>query len=363
MLNLKNTMIKRKKTKVIKIGSLKMGGKNPILVQSMTNTDTRDVNKTVAQIKQLEKVGCELVRIAVPDMQAAKSIAQIKKSINIPLVADIHFIADLALEAVAQGIDKLRINPGNIQSREKLKAMVEACKKKKIPMRIGINGGSIEKEILKKYKGKVTAEGMVESALKHIKILEKLNFKDMAISLKASDIDRTIRAYKILSDKVDYPLHLGVTHAGTKFRGTIVSSIGIGTLLYQGIGDTLRVSLTDNPIEEIPVAWEILKSLELRQRGPTIVSCPGCGRVEVDLVAVAKKVENLVKKFPHLPPINISVMGCVVNGPGEAQESDLAVVMGRKAGLIYKKGKIIKKVSDKEVLKELEKELIQITND
>jgi (E)-4-hydroxy-3-methylbut-2-enyl-diphosphate synthase len=348
-------MIKRRKTRVIKIGNIKIGGENPVIVQSMCNTNTRDVKRTVAQIKELQKAGCELIRVAVPDMAAAKVLGKIKKQISIPLVADIHFSHELALEAINQGIDKLRINPGNIGSDEKVRMVVAAAKKKKIPIRIGINAGSLEKEILAKYKGKVTAAGMVESAMRHIKILEKLKFYDIAISLKASDIERTVEAYKLLSQKVRYPLHIGVTEAGTIFRGTIMSSIGLGILLNEGIGDTLRVSLTADPVEEVRVAWEILKSLGLRKRGITVTSCPTCGRTEIDLIGLAKKVEAEMAKFDK--DIHVAVMGCVVNGPGEAREADLAIVGGKGVGLIMKKGEIIKKVDESKLLVEFLKEV------
>jgi (E)-4-hydroxy-3-methylbut-2-enyl-diphosphate synthase len=352
-------MIKRKKTKQVKVGNVEIGGSAPIRVQSMCNTDTSQVGKTVSQIKKLEKAGCELVRVAVPDMAAARSISKIRSRIDIPLVADIHFAADLALEAIEQGIDKVRINPGNILPQEKIKDVAHAARKNKIPIRIGINAGSLEKQILKKYQGKATAAGMVESAIKHIRILEKLKFFDIVISLKASDIDRTVQAYRMLSDKVKYPLHVGVTEAGTKFRGTVMSSIGIGCLLYQGIGDTIRVSLTEDPLEEIPVAWEILSALDLRHRKPTITSCPTCGRTEIDLVALTRKVEEISQDIPK--NIHIAVMGCVVNGPGEAKEADLAVIGGKKVGLICKKGKIIKKVAENKLLAEFEKELKKLT--
>jgi len=348
-------MLKRRKTRKIKVGKVGIGGNEPIRIQSMTNTDSKNVQKTVEQIKKLEKAGCEIVRIAVPNMEAAKKIRKIKKQINIPLVADIHFSADLAIESIKQGVDKLRINPGNIRPLDKLPQIVKGCRKKKIPIRIGVNGGSLEEEILKKYKGKATYEGMVESALKHIKLLEKLDFKDIAISLKASDIFRTVEAYRLLSQKVNYPLHVGVTEAGTKFRGTIMSSIGIGSLLYEGIGDTIRVSLTDDPVEEIPVAWEILSALNLRHRKPTVTSCPTCGRTEIDLLKLTKKVEDLVKDYPN--HIHIAVMGCVVNGPGEAREADLAVIGGKKVGLITKKGKIVKRVNERDLIKEFKQEL------
>jgi len=348
-------MIKRKKTKKIKIGKIFIGGDSPIVVQSMCNTDTRDVKKTVAQIKELQKVGCEMIRVAVPDMVAAKALGKIKKQISIPLVADIHFSHELALEAIKQGVDKLRINPGNIGSEEKICQVVLACKKKKITIRIGVNAGSLEKDILKKYKNKACVQAMVESAMRHIKILEKLKFYDIAISLKASDIERTIDAYELLSKKVNYPLHIGITEAGTIFRGTVMSSIGLGHLLLNGIGDTLRVSLTADPIEEVKVAWEILKSLGIRKRGITVTSCPTCGRTQIDLIGLAKKVEKAVAKFDK--DIHVAVMGCVVNGPGEAREADLAVVGGKGVGLIMKKGEIIKKVAENDLLRYLLKEI------
>jgi (E)-4-hydroxy-3-methylbut-2-enyl-diphosphate synthase len=324
-------------SKVVKVGPYKLGGNNPVRVQSMCNTDTRDVEATVKQILKLEKAGCEIVRVAVPDMVAAKALGKIKKQIHIPLVADIHFDYKLALESATQGVDKIRINPGNIGSDEKVKAVVMACKKKKIPIRIGINGGSLEKDILKKYKDKVTAKGMVQSAMRHIRILERHNFKDILISLKASDIERTVEAYRLLSGKVKYPLHIGVTEAGTIFRGTIMSSIGLGILLYDGIGATLRVSLTADPVEEIDVAWEILKSLELRKRGATVTSCPTCGRTQIDLINLAKKVESAVSGIDK--NIHIAVMGCVVNGPGEAREADVGVAGGKGMGGDFSKGK------------------------
>jgi len=348
-------MIKRRKTRKVKIGNLFIGGGAPIAVQSMATTKTADVAATVTQIKRLEKAGCEIIRVAVPDMAAAKALGKIKRKINLPLVADIHFSHQLALEAIRRGIDKLRINPGNIGSPEKIAQVVKACRKKKIPIRIGINAGSLEKDILAKYKNKATASGMVESALRHIRILEKLRFRDIVISLKASDIERTVESYKMLSRKVNYPLHLGITEAGTIFRGTIMSSIGIGHLLYEGIGDTIRVSLTADPVEEVKVAWEILRSLGLRRRGVTVTSCPTCGRTKIDLIGLAKKVEKLVEGVDK--NIHVAVMGCVVNGPGEAREADLAVVGGEGVGLICKKGKILKKVEEKNLLKEFRREL------
>lgn len=342
-------------SKVVKVGPYKLGGKNPVRVQSMCNTDTRDVNATVKQILALEKAGCEIIRVAVPDMTAAKALGKIKKRIHIPLVADIHFDHKLALEAIEQGVDKIRINPGNIGSEENVKAVVRACKKKKIPIRIGINGGSLEKEILKKYKGKVTAKGMVESAMRHIRILEKHNFKDILISLKASDIERTVEAYRLLAKKVKYPLHIGVTEAGTVFRGTVMSSIGLGILLYEGIGATLRVSLTADPMDEMKVAWEILKSLKLRKKGVTVTSCPTCGRTQIDLINLAKKVEEAVKDIDK--DIHVAVMGCVVNGPGEAREADIGVAGGKGMGAIFLKGKILKSVKEEEILPVLLEEI------
>jgi len=348
-------MLKRRKTRKIKIGKLYLGGDAPVVIQSMCSTDTRDVKATVAQIKQLQKAGCELVRLAVPDLVAAKAIAKIKKQVSIPLVADIHFSAELAMEAMKSGIDKLRINPGNIGSEEKIKMVVLEAKKRKIPIRIGVNGGSLETDILKKYKGKVTAKAMVESAMRHIAILEKYDFRDIVISLKASDVDRTVQAYRLLCEKVNYPLHIGVTEAGTIFRGTVLSSIGLGILLYEGIGDTLRVSLTADPVEEIRVAWEICKALGLRKRGITVTSCPTCGRTEIDLIALAKEVEERLAFIDK--DMRVAVMGCVVNGPGEAREADLAIVGGSKVGLIVKKGEILRKVAEKDLLKEFVKEV------
>jgi (E)-4-hydroxy-3-methylbut-2-enyl-diphosphate synthase len=347
--------MKKYLSKVVNVGLYKLGGNNPVRVQSMCTTDTRNVKATVAQILELEKAGCEIIRVAVPDMVAAKALGKIKKRIHIPLVADIHFDYKLALEAVAQGVDKIRINPGNIGSDEKVKAVVLACKKKKIPIRIGINGGSLEKDILKKDENKVTAAGMVESAMRHIKILEKHNFKDILISLKASDIERTVEAYRMLAKKVKYPLHIGITEAGTIFRGTIMSSIGLGILLYEGIGATLRVSLTADPVEEMKVAWEILKSLNLRKKGVTVTSCPTCGRTQIDLIGLAEKVEHAVKNIDK--NIHIAVMGCVVNGPGEAREADIGVAGGKGMGAIFRKGKVVNSVKESEILTALMEEI------
>lgn len=342
-----------RKTKVVKVGNLKIGGDNPISVQSMCNTDTRDTTATVKQIHDLEISGCEIIRVAVPDMSAAKAIKNIKKNIHIPLVADIHFDYQLALESIKNGIDKVRINPGNIGKIENIQKVVDACKNRHIPIRIGINVGSLEKEVEEKY-GR-TAKAMVESALKHIKILEKLHFYDIVISLKASDIQRTIDAYRLLSQKVDYPLHIGITESGTINTGTIKSSVGLGIILFEGLGDTLRVSLTGNPVEEVRVGWEILKSLKLRNRGVNLISCPTCGRTEIDLISLTNKVEKALIGIDK--PITVAVMGCVVNGPGEAKEADIGVAGGHHQGIIFKKGQILKTVSEEAILSELLSEI------
>ncbi|MDD4938368.1 MAG: flavodoxin-dependent (E)-4-hydroxy-3-methylbut-2-enyl-diphosphate synthase [Candidatus Shapirobacteria bacterium] len=342
-----------KKTKVVQVGNIKIGGGNPISVQSMCNTDTRDAIATVKQIHQLEEVGCEIIRVAVPDMIAAQAIKEIKKNITIPLVADIHFDYKLALESIKNGVDKVRINPGNIGSDENVRKVVDACKDKKIPIRIGINTGSLEKEAEAKY-GR-TAQAMVESALKHIQILEKLNFHDIVISLKASDIDRTVEAYRLLSQKVDYPLHLGITEAGTLNTGIIKSSVGLGIMLFESLGDTIRVSLTGDCTEEVRVGWEILKSLKLRSRGVNLISCPTCGRTEIDLIGLANKVEKALIGVDK--PITVAVMGCVVNGPGEAKEADIGVAGGHKQGVIFKKGQVLRTVPEEKILEELMSEI------
>ncbi len=345
-----------RKTREIKIGNLYIGGENPIIIQSMTNTPTEDVEKTVAQIKELEKAGCELVRVTVNTEKAAEAIKEIKKQINIPLVADIHFDYKLALKAMENGIDKLRINPGNIGDDEKVRLVVEKAKESNVPIRIGVNSGSVEKKILEKY-GRVTADGMVESAMYHVNLLEKYGFNNIIISLKASNVKMMVDAYRKISELVDYPLHLGVTEAGTEFQGTVKSSIGIGSLLVDGIGNTIRVSLTENPVEEIKVAKEILKVLGLRE-GVEIVSCPTCGRTQIDLIGLAKKVE---KEFGNIEKnIKIAVMGCVVNGPGEAKEADIGVAGGKGEGLLFKKGEIVKKVKEEEIIPELRKMLEEI---
>lgn len=343
-------------SRVVRVGKLLIGGGNPVVIQSMTNTTTSDVEATVEQIKKLEQAGCQLVRMTINNEEAARAIGEIKKRVNLPLCADIHFDYKLALLAIENGIDKLRINPGNIGSDENIKAVVEKAKEKNIPIRIGVNSGSIEKHILEKY-GKPTADGMVESAMYHINLLEKNGFNDIVVSLKASNVKMMVEAYRKISKLVDYPLHLGVTEAGTAFQGTVKSAIGIGSLLVDGIGDTIRVSLTEDPVEEIKVAKEILKVLGLIEAGVEIVSCPTCGRTEIDLIGLAKKVE---KEFENEKrKIKIAVMGCVVNGPGEAREADYGVAGGKGVGVLFKKGQIVKKVDESEILIELKKLIVE----
>lgn len=346
-----------KKTREVKVGNLILGGDNPTRIQSMCNTDTRDVRATVKQILALEKEGCEINRVAVPDMVAAYAIGKIKKQIHTPLVADIHFDYLLALECIKQGIDKVRINPGNIGSEQKVKEVVAACKEKGIPIRIGVNVGSIEKDLLAKYGP--TPKAAVKSALKHVRILEKLNFLDMLISIKFNDVPQMIEGYRILAREVPYPLHLGVTHAGTAYMGTIKNAIGIGTLLQEGIGATLRVSLTADVLEEVKAGWAIVKALNLRQHGPELISCPTCGRTEIDLITLTNKVERILKDIKE--PIKVAVMGCIVNGPGEAREADIGVAAGRGMGAIFVKGKVIKSVEEKQILPELLKEIKKLT--
>ncbi len=335
--------MKTKSTKKIKIGGVTIGGGEPVAIQSMTNTDTRDFKSTVSQILKLEAAGCEIIRCAVPDMQAAESFGKIKKEIHIPLVADIHFDYKLALECIKNGADKIRINPGNIGSRERVKAVVDAAKDSGVPIRIGVNGGSLEKDLLEKYKSP-TADALVESALRHAAILDELNFSDIAISIKTSDVPTTIEAYRKLSDMCDYPLHVGVTEAGTLKGGIIKSAVGIGTLLSEGIGDTIRVSLTADPIEEIYAAKDILNVLGLRNQGVKFVSCPTCGRTQLNLIKIANEVENRLKDVDK--NITVAVMGCAVNGPGEAREADIGIAGGKGEGLIFSHGKILKKVSE-----------------
>ncbi len=340
-------MIKRKKTRQISIGNVKIGGNAPISVQSMTNTKTHDVEATLAQIKELAEAGCDIVRVAVPDMRAAEAIGALKEASPVPLVADIHFDHKLALRAIDQGIDALRINPGNIGGRDNVCRVVEAAKKRHIPIRIGVNAGSLDKRLLEKY-GKATPQALVESALEHVHILEELDFYDIKISLKAHDVPLTIAAYRLMSETVDYPLHLGITEAGTVNTGIIKSSVGIGALLAEGIGDTFRISLTGNPVNEVRVANEILKALGLREYGPTLVSCPTCGRCNINLPEIAAKVEERLKGIKK--PLQVAVMGCVVNGPGEAREADIGIAGGCGEGLLFKKGEIIRKVPEEDLV-------------
>lgn len=348
----------REKTRKIIVGNVQIGGQNKVIIQSMCNTKTKDIKSTVKQILELEKAGCEIIRVACLDIEDAKSIEEIKKQIHIPIVADIHFDYKIALEAIEAGVDKVRINPGNIGSKERVKAVVDKCKEKKIPIRIGVNGGSLEKELLEKYGGSPNSKAMVESAKRHIDILEELDFYDYAISLKASDLDLCIESYIEASKVFDCPLHLGITEAGTEFSGTIKSSIGLGILLRQGIGDTLRVSLSDDPIKEIKVAKEILKDCNLYKKSPTIIACPTCGRTQIDLIPIAKQIEEFLQTIEA--DIKVAVMGCAVNGPGEAKEADIGIAGGIKEGLLFKKGKIIKKIPQDEIVEELKKEILKM---
>ena len=348
---------KRRPTRQIHIGKVAIGGGAPISVQSMTNTKTTDTEATVAQIRALQAAGCDIVRLAVPDMEAAKNLGNILRQVTVPLVADIHFDYKLALEAIHQGIHALRLNPGNIGGEEKVKAVVEAAKEAGIPIRIGVNAGSLDKKILKKYGG-VTPEALVESAMEHVRILEALDFHDMKISLKAHDVPLTIAAYRLMSQTVDYPLHLGITEAGTVNTGIIKSAVGIGALLAEGIGDTFRISLTGDPVVEVRVANEILKSLGLKEYGPTLVACPTCGRTSIDLPDIAAQVEEKLKDMEE--PIEGAVMGCVVNGPGEARGADVGIAGGNGEGLIFRKGEIVRKVPEADLVNELFQEIDQI---
>lgn len=346
----------RRLSRPVHVGKITIGGDTPISIQSMTKTDTRNVEATVYQIKKLEEVGCEIIRVAVPDMEAAKVLGAIKKQIGIPLVADIHFDYRLALESIAQGVDKLRINPGNIKQKDKVVQIVKKAKEKNIPIRIGVNSGSVDR----KRFGKVTASSLVDSALEHIKILEDLGFFDIIISLKATDVPMTIEAYQLMATKVDYPFHIGITEAGLPWNGGIKSAVGIGSLLAQGLGDTIRVSLTGDPVEEVKVGYEILKVLQLRHIGPELISCPTCGRCEIDLIKIATEVEKKLVQFP-IPnpqfPLKIAIMGCVVNGPGEASEADIGIAGGKGVGLLFKRGEIIKKVAETELIEILLQEI------
>ncbi len=341
-------------TKVIKIGDRVIGGGNPILIQSMTNTKTQDVKATVEQINRLAAAGCDIIRCAVPDMDAAKALSQIKKEISIPLVADIHFDYKLAIAAMENGADKIRINPGNIGSADRVKAVIDVAKERNIPIRVGVNSGSLEKNLVEKYKG-VTAQGIVESALDKVKMIEDMGYDNLVISIKSSDVMMCVKAHEVISKQTNYPLHVGITESGTIISGNIKSSIGLGLILNQGIGDTIRVSLTGDPLEEIKSAKLILRTLGLRKGGIEVVSCPTCGRTQIDLIGLATKVENLVQNYDL--DIKVAVMGCAVNGPGEAKEADIGVAGGVKEGLLIKRGEIIKKVPEEQLLDLLKEEL------
>lgn len=344
----------RDHTRTIRIGDKKIGGGHPILIQSMTNTRTEDVQATVAQILELERAGCEIIRCTVPGAEAAKALGEIKKQIHIPLVADIHFDYKMAIAAMENGADKIRINPGNIGGPDQVRAVVEAARERNIPIRVGVNSGSLEKPLVEKYGG-VTAEGIVESALEKVGIIEALGYENLVISIKSSDVLMCVRAHELLAQKTDYPLHVGITEAGTVQSGNIKSAIGLGLILHQGIGDTVRVSLTGNPVEEVRSARLILRTLGLRKGGVEVVSCPTCGRTRIDLISLAGKVEKLVEDYPL--NIKVAVMGCAVNGPGEAREADLGIAGGLGEGLLFKKGEILRKVPEDKLLEALKEEL------
>lgn len=347
-------MFHRTETRPVKVGPLTIGGNNEVIIQSMCTTKTHDVEATVAEINRLEEAGCQIVRVACPDMRAAEAIPEIKKRINIPLVADIHFDYKLALKAIEGGIDKIRINPGNIGKREKVEAVVKAAKEKGIPIRIGVNAGSLEKRIIDKY-GYPTADGMLESALHHIKILEDLDFHDIIVSMKASDVGLAIEAYRKAAEAFNYPLHLGITESGTLFAGTVKSAAGLGAILSLGIGNTARISLSADPVEEIKVARELLKTFGLAANAATLISCPTCGRIEIDLISIANEVEEYISNIRA--PIKVAVLGCAVNGPGEAREADIGIAGARGEGLLFRHGKIVRKVPEDQLLDELKKEV------
>lgn len=350
----------RRKTRQIQVGSVKIGGDAPVSVQSMTTTNTEDVKSTVAQIHQLENAGCEIIRVAVPDHASAKILSKIKNQIHIPLIADIHFDYQLGIIALEEGVDCIRLNPGNIGERKKLEKVVYSAQEKKIPIRVGINAGSLEKDLLEKY-GFPTAEAMVESALRAINILEEMSFYDTKVSLKASHVSLAVDAYRLFSAKSDYPLHLGVTEAGTLFTGSIKSSVGLGLLLSEGIGDTIRVSLAADPVEEVRAGFEILKALELRHRGINVIACPTCGRLEIDVIKLANDVEKRLGEIKV--PLNISILGCVVNGIGEGMEADVGIAGGRDSGILFKKGEIVRKVSADEIYDVLIEEAISVARE
>ena len=347
--------IQRKNTRVVNIGGVLIGGNNPIAIQSMTNTKTEDVSATVNQILRLEEAGCEIIRCAVPTMEAAEAIGEIKKRVHIPVVADIHFDYRLAIAAMENGVDKIRINPGNIGSQERIKAVVDAAKEMNIPIRVGVNSGSLEKNLVEKYGG-VTAEGIVESALDKVRIIEDMGYDNLVISIKSSNVMMCVKAHELISEKTDYPLHVAITESGTVMTGSIKSAVGLGLILGQGIGDTIRVSLTGDPVEEIKAAKTILKTLGIRQSGIEIVSCPTCGRTSIDLIGLAQKVEKLAADYDNLN-LKLAVMGCVVNGPGEAREADLGVAGGKGEGILIKKGEVVKKMPEAELLSALKYEL------
>ena len=348
-------MMERHKTREVKIGNRIIGGNHPIAIQSMTNTKTEDVAATVAQIHQLTKAGCEIIRCAVPTMEAAKALGEIKKQITIPLVADIHFDYRLAIAAMENGADKIRINPGNIGSADRVKAVVDEAKSRNIPIRVGVNSGSLEKDLVEKYHG-VTAEGIVESALDKVKMIEDMGYDNLVISIKSSDVMMCVKAHELIASKTEHPLHVGITEAGTLYSGNIKSAIGLGIILYQGIGDTIRVSLTGAPLEEVKSAKRILKTLGLRKGGVEVVSCPTCGRTKIDLIGLANQVETMVQDIPL--DIKVAVMGCVVNGPGEAKEADLGIAGGDGVGLLIRHGEVVKKVPEMDLLDTLRQELL-----
>lgn len=351
-------MFKRTKTRPIYVDGVQIGGQNKVVIQSMCNTKTKDVDSTVEQILKLENAGCEIIRVACLDIEDARAIKEIKKKIHIPIVADIHFDYKIALEAIKSGVSKIRINPGNIGDEEKTKAVVEACKANNIPIRIGVNAGSLEKELLQKY-GKPCSDAMIESARRHIEILEKLDFYDIAISLKASNLDMCIEAYEKAANEFKYPLHLGITEAGTAFSGTIKSAIGLGSLLREGIGDTIRVSLSDDPTEEVPVCREILKNCGLLKNSAKLISCPTCGRIQYDLIPIAKEMEKFLQTIDS--DITVAIMGCGVNGPGEAREADIGIAGGVNEGVLFKKGEVVRRVKQEDMVTTLKQEILEMT--